>query len=269
LRKTNETLRVIFVVRKNELRSYSHVMTKKSNISRPSTHLSLLAAPLLGLMATSAHSAALAIANAGFETDSAPIAGATGWTVTTTGGYGFFTTTTGAPDSAVDPDNAFEGVNWLSGNRLATGQATSGNAGAQRINQLIDISGDAALIDSGAVVDLSFRFADNDGNDSGFVTINYFSDVSGTTPIGSALTTGTLPEAGGGFNLPATWQAGSLSGTVPVGARSLSIVVGIDRISGSAGNVHFDDFSGAIAVPEPSAALLGLLGAFGLVRRRR
>ncbi len=32
-----------------------------------------------------------------------------------------------APDSAVDPDVAAEGDNWLSGNRLATGAGSSNN----------------------------------------------------------------------------------------------------------------------------------------------
>lgn len=230
--------------------------------------LNLLAVPMLGLMASSAHSAALSITNAGFEADSAPVVGATGWTITS-GGTDFFTTTTGAPDSAVDPDSAFEGSNWLTGNRLAAGAGSSNNP--QTIVQLIDISGDSALVDLGtATVGLNFMFADNDPLDDGSVNISFFSDLAGTIPIGTALNTGILAEtnAPGGDNTPADWEARNLTGAVPALARSLQIEIVNNRLGGSAGNTHFDDFSGSV-VPEPSAALLGLLGALGLLRRRR
>jgi hypothetical protein len=235
--------------------------------------LAAVALPLLGLLASHASAAALLIVNPGFETGTAPSAGATGWTVTTTGGFGYFTTTEtvgGIPGrSVIDPLVAAEGSNWLTGNRLATGQASTGTAGTQNINQLVSINSDAALIDLGtATVNLGWQYADNDPADTGSVTISFFSDVAGTIPIGTALTTGALARTLLDGTSPAPWADASLSGAVPIGARSLSIRLTTVRTSGSAGNIHFDDFSGSI-VPEPAAALLGSLGMLALLRRRR
>ncbi len=222
-------------------------------------------------MAASSFAGTLNITNAGFETDTAPVVGATGWTITSTvdGNVDrdWFTTTAGAPDSAVDPDVAAEGDNWLSSNRLAVGYGSSNNP--QTIIQLIDISGDAALVDLGtATVKLDFMFADNDPLDDATVNISFFSDVAGTTlMIGTNLTTGIIAETGGGYNLPANWVANNLSGAVPALARSLEIEIVNNRTGGSAGNTHFDDFSGSI-VPEPATmAILGL-GAL-LIRRKK
>lgn len=234
-----------------------------------SGRLIALAMPLiLGLGIGSAAAGPLSIVNAGFETDTAPVLGATGWTITS-GGTDWFTTTAGAPDSSVDPAAASEGINWLSGNRLAGGAGSSSNP--QTIVQLIDISADSALIDSGALVSLDWQFADNDGFDSATVNIAFFSDVAGTSPVGSILTTGVIAPTGpeGGSTARAPWDLRNLSGSVPVSARSLEIELYNIRSSGSAGNVHFDDFAGLIGVPEPtSAALLGL-GAGGLLLMRR
>jgi len=215
--------------------------------------------------------APLAIVNAGFETDAAPVVGASGWTITS-GGTDWFTTTTGAPDSAVDPDAASEGNNWLSGNRLAGSAGSSSNP--QTIEQLVGISADASLIDSGAaVLSLDFQFADNDQLDDATVNAKFFSDIAGTTPVGTDLTTGIIAEtfAPGGTNTAADWELRSLLGAVPAGARSVVIELVNQRSNGSAGNVHFDDFSGSIAnVPEPSTCVLLGLGcmAIACVRKR-
>jgi hypothetical protein len=216
-------------------------------------------------MATPTFASMLSIANAGFETDAAPVVGATGWTITS-GGTDWFTTTAGAADSINDPLAAAEGVNWLSGNRLATGAGSSSNP--QTIVQLVDISGDAALIDAGnALVTLDFMFSDSDQNDDGTINITFFSDVAGTTAIGTALTTGIITPTAPDGSERAPWAARNLSGAVPALARSLEIEIYNIRAAGSAGNVHFDDLQGAI-VPEPATmALLGL-GAV-LLRRRK
>jgi hypothetical protein len=249
------------------------VTTNQTQCQSRRVSLAAIGLPLLGLLASHASAAALLIVNPGFEADIAPVAGATGWTVTTTGGYGYFTTTEtvgGIPGrSVIDPLVAAEGSNWLTGNRLATGQASSGNAGTQNIFQLVNISSDAALIDGGdAAVNLFWQYADNDPADTGSVTISFFSDVAGTTSIGTALTTGALARTLLDGTSPAPWAAASLSGSVPIGARSLSIQLTTVRTSGSAGNIHFDDFSGTI-IPEPGAALLGSLGMLAILRRRR
>ena len=160
----------------------------KSIIStNTSGRLVALAMPvILGLGVGSAAAGPLSIVNPGFETDTAVALGATGWTITSGGVGDWFTTTTNKPDSSVDPAAAAEGINWLSGNRLAGGAGSSANP--QTIVQLIDISVDSVLIDAGsAVVSLDWQFADNDSYDSGTVNISFFSDVAGTTPVGSVL----------------------------------------------------------------------------------
>ncbi|TWT87493.1 hypothetical protein Mal64_30320 [Pseudobythopirellula maris] len=213
-----------------------------------------------------AEAGALSINNAGFETDLAPAVGATGWSISS-GGTDWFTTTAGAPDSANDPAAAAGGVNWLSGNRLATGAGASNNP--QIIEQVVDISSDAALIDSGdALLDFSFMFSDSDQNDEGFVNVSFFSDVAGTALLAGDLTTGVIAPTAADGEPRAPWALRGLSGDVPSSARSLKIELVINRLGGSAGNAHFDDFSGEITpIPEPAglamvALCVGLLGAF-------
>ncbi len=217
----------------------------------------LLSPCLLVLVLNSAMAAPLTIVNPSFETDTpgpseaTAVLGATGWTITTAGTTGsggagdWFTSTTGLTDSTIDPDTASDGANWLSSNRLAGGSTSSSNPA--RIVQLIDISGDSALVDTGtATVSLNFMFADNDPADNGTVNITFYSDVAGTLPIGSSLTTGTIAPTATTGTGPAPWGARNLSGEVPALARSLQIEIVNARTSGSAGNTHYDDFSGAI-----------------------
>jgi len=216
----------------------------------------LLSPCLLVLILNSATAAPLAIVNPSFEADTpgtsgaTAVLGATGWTITTVGTIGsggagdWFTTTSGLTDSNIDPDTAAAGANWLSSNRLAGGSTSSSDPA--RIAQLIDISGDSALVDLGATVSLNFMFADNDPADIGIVNITFYSDVAGTTPIGFPLTTGTIAQPAATANTPAAWVARNLSGDVPALARSLRIEIVNDRTSGSAGNTHYDAFSGEI-----------------------
>ncbi|TWT72833.1 hypothetical protein Pla123a_41340 [Posidoniimonas polymericola] len=215
----------------------------------------LSAASLVGL---SVEASTLTILNAGFESDTAPAVGATGWTITS-GGTDWFTTTAGQPDSSNDPDAAAEGANWLSGNRLATGAGSSSNP--QVIEQLVDISADAALVDSGAArLSLSFMFSDSDPNDDGEIKALFYSDIAGISPLAGDLASGVLAPTAPDNTAMAPWDIRNLVGVVPTGARSVKIELVNTRASGSAGNVHFDDFSGAI-VPEPTAAMLIAFGA--------
>jgi len=218
----------------------------------------LLSPCLLALLFNSAMAAPLAIVNPSFETDTpgtsgaTAVLGATGWTITTAGTTGsggagdWFTTRDGVTRSAVDPTAASDETNWLSSNRLAGDSTSSSNP--SRIVQLIDISGDSAMIDQGlgAAVSLNFMYADNDPADLGSVNITFYSDVAGTTQIGSALSTGTLARTASDGTSPAPWEARNLSGDVPAFARSLRIEIVNSRTSGTAGNTHYDAFSGEI-----------------------
>ena len=67
--------------------------------------------------------------------------------------------------------------------------------------------------------------------------------------IGTDITTGVLAATAseGGFNTRALWESRNLVGAVPATARSVMIELVCSRLGGSAGNVHFDDFSGAIS----------------------
>ena len=218
--------------------------------------LILLTPCLLALILNSAMAAPLSIANPSFETDAPGVSGATavlgatGWTITTagitgSGGAGdWFTTRDGVTRSAVDPIAASDGTNWLSSNRLAGGSTSSSNP--SRIVQLIDISGDSAVIDLGATVSLDFMYADNDPADLGSVNITFYSDVAGTTQIGSTLGTGTLVRTASDGTSPAPWAVRNLSGDVPAFARSLRIEIVNSRTGGTAGNTHYDSFSGEI-----------------------
>jgi hypothetical protein len=231
--------------------------------------------PLLGLLASHASAAALVIVNPSFETDTGPVLGASGWTITTAGTVGsggatdWVTTTAGAGASINDPLAAASGNNWLSSNRLALAPDGTSSSDPARIVQLIDISGDSTTIDLGtATVTLDFMFSDSDQNDNGFVNIYFYSDVAGTTSVGSSITTGIIAPTAANGTADAPWASRNLSGAVPALTRSLRIEIVNDRLSGSAGNTHFDDFSGSI-IPEPGAALLGSLGMLALLRRRR
>lgn len=190
------------------------------------------------LLFMAAQAGPISITNAGFESGPAPALGAPGWTIIS-GGTDWFTTTAGAPDSVIDPPSAAEGTKWLSGNRLATGAASSSNP--QLIEQLIDISANATLIDSGSAnIRFDWMFSDDDPADSGQVKMSFFSDAGGTLPVGSPAGTGVIAPS-------AAWDSRFLVGSVPAGARSLRIELRIDRSSGTAGNIHFDDFVGEIS----------------------
>lgn len=218
------------------------------------------------MLAMPASAGVVNIANPGFEDGAASVVGATGWTITS-GGTDWFTAP-GTGSSTNDPIAAAVGGNWLSGNRLVTGAGSSNNP--QTISQLIDISTDAEVASGSGFLNLEFQYSDSDQNDDGSVTVSFFSDVAGTTPVGTALATGTLTPTAPDGTANAPWEIGTLSGFVPASAQSLQIELEITRAAGSAGNVHFDAFSGTVtAVPEPtSLAVLGL-GACGVVARRR
>ncbi|WP_411845011.1 hypothetical protein AAFN60_14065 [Roseibacillus persicicus] len=229
------------------------------------------------VLASNASAASLLIVNPSFEADTpgssgaSAVLGASGWTITSAGTSGngdWFTTTAGLTHSSIDPDAAAEGSNWLSGNRLAGGFGSTSDPAT--IVQLVDISADSSLVDQGtATVNLDFMFSDSDPADLGLVNITFYSDIAGTSELlGTSLTTGVITPTAADGTGNAPWAARSLSGAVPATARSLQIEIVNDRTSGSAGNTHFDAFTGSI-IPEPSVALLGGLGLFSLLRRKR
>lgn len=58
-------------------------------------------------------------------------------------------------------------------------------------------------------------------------------------------------------------------GTVTLSSATMGDLIGTSTFAGTAGTATASGFQLVAAIPEPSVALLGALGLFGLVRRRR
>ncbi len=253
-------------------------MTTKTNNKRKirlqSRHatLAVIRLPLFGLLASSASAATLAIVNGGFETGTDGSATISGWT-TTAGATGFWLQDgTGGGSFPQDPSAPQAGSFYLTANRLAGGAGSQ--PASSTLSQTVGLDPtNLALAAAGtAQISLNFFYHDTDFNDSGTVTLSF---LDGSSTLISSITTGTLANiAGNGtaFGALAPWTSvtlgGPITGAVPMNTAAVRISITTNRIGGSATNVHFDSFSAQI-IPEPSAAVLGLVGTLGLLRRRR
>lgn len=235
------------------------------------TFASLTVAALL-VAAHPAHSATLSITNGSFETgsigDGSVSPGIAGWT-DAGASDGFWLADDNVPGSTPDPTEASDGTTFLYANRL------SGGAGSQpsssTLSQVVSLDApNLALVQSGgATISLDFDYFDSDQNDPATVTLTFLDNT--LAELGS-ITTGVLPEYANGTVYDATtapWMSANLPGAVDSSTTAVRIdIITGPRIGGSATNLSFDNFSAQI-IPEPSVALLGLIGFAGLLRRKR
>jgi hypothetical protein len=134
--------------------------------------------------------------------------------------------------------------------------------------QAIDVTSDAALIDSGgATVNMSALFTADKNTPAaiGAVYVSFFTTsnyASLTTYIGNSLTLD---------NSNLTWQTISTSGPIPAGTRWLLSQVAYNDAS-LVGNPGYVDAADLTITPEPGTMLLLLSGMVGLLcyaRRKR
>lgn len=226
----------------------------------------------LTLLGSPAQAASLVIVNGSFETgsigDGSISPGIAGWTDDGSSD-GFWLADDNDPGSAPDPTEAADGALFLYANRLAGGAGSQPSESTLSQVVALDAPNLVLVQAGGATISLDFNYFDSDSNDPAEVTLTFLDNT--LAEIGS-LTTGTLPEYPNATTydaIDAPWQSGNVTGAID----PLTTAVRIDiktgpRAGGSATNLAFDNFSGAI-VPEPGAALLGLLGVAGFLRRRR
>lgn len=240
---------------------------KQSPFFRPA----LASISVATLIMAPAHAATVAIVNGGFDTGTDGSATILGWTDSNPGSPGFWLANDNSPGSTPDPTEDQSGTGlYLSANRLTGGAGSQPSSSTLSQTVALDPTNLALVAGGAASLELDFYYFDTDQNDVGSVTVAFLDGSLAT--IGS-ITTGTLPGiAPNGtdydpVNTP--WTLVDLDGAVPAATTSLRIDISTGpRASGSATNVHFDSFSAQI-VPEPGAALLGLIGLAATLRRRR
>ncbi len=181
---------------------------------------------------------ALGIVNPGFESGTAPYAGAEGWTIATGIGSNEFYTTDGTGLSPTDPASAQEGAQFLTASRQALDPDDPSNPATSLATQRIDVSGYRRDIDSaaGVVIDLDFFYSQAETGSGKRVEVAFFDAGGGS--LGS-MTSGELP-------LSLAWSAGGVYGAIPAGTRSLEIQVRAARPEGTGTNVSYDNFTAVL-----------------------
>jgi len=175
--------------------------------------------------------------------------------------------------------------NWTAPNTLTpSGGVSYGHGGAGTPDQvstnsfgplsasIINLSLDAGQIDAGlGTYNFYAQFSTYlDQNDYAEIAVT-FKDA-GNADLGSPVVLGgfdfvaALPSNGG-----RGWGGQTLTGSIPVGARSVSILLSETK---SAGGTNIDGYVdniilGVDAIPEPTTAVLIMLGAAGWIGRRR
>jgi hypothetical protein len=214
--------------------------------------LSLICGVALAITSVASLDAAgLNFLNADFGTGATAFPGADNWIIGQGAGLNEFYTTDGLSASGQglsggDPNTGASGdfnSHFLTANRLAGDD--SANPTSSLARQLVAIpASDIALVDANdAQVSLEFFYNAWDtvgGGDIAGATVEFFSDLAGTTSLGS-ITTGDLR-----LTPTEVWVPKNLKGQVPASTRSLEIQLMARRATASATNVQFDDLSGVI-----------------------
>lgn len=224
-----------------------------------------------GLLIGSASGASIAIVNGDFESDgAASVAPPSGWTdLTPTSFWTGIVDATGNPTAAEAATAPAPGI----GTYFLTTARQSAGAGSQPTDgtlvQTVDLSAFGGDIDGGdQFLFVDFIWASDDDRDTGTFSLHFFGSNDGS---GSELGSGysVALDDGSGFTFT-EWIQETVGGAVPTSTRSVTLQIDTTRTGGSETNIWIDNISGDISnVPEPSAALLGCLGALGLLRRRR
>lgn len=148
-------------------------------------------------------------------------------------------------------------------------------AGANAANQMyqdVDVSSYAGPIDEGLAFGLLDLWMTNATQNDDQATVDLqFLDGLGVL-LGSA-TTGPqtdFPPYQGGTGPFGSWAEFALGAFLPLGTRSVRIVLDATRLGGTNNDAYFDsaDFR-LYFTPEPTSAILLALGIVGLARRRR
>jgi len=193
---------------------------------------------------------ALGIVNPGFESGTAPFAGAEGWTIATGSGSNEFYTTDGTGLNVSDPACAQEGAQFLTASREALDPDDPSNPSTSLATQRIAVSGYHKDIDSaaGVAIDLDFFYSRNETGSGNRVEVAFLDAGGGS--LGS-LTSGELPTTG------TAWRAGGVYGTIPAGTRSLEIQIRAARPDGTGTNVSYDNFTAVLFGANPILPLQG------------
>jgi hypothetical protein len=182
--------------------------------------------------------------------------------------------TTPGPFVGFDAPAANEIIGWSNtpGTLVDSGvEAVGAWWGPYQVNSAFLRSGDGAYnlsaytIGLGDVFDISmFAKGWNSGPTGAQLTVTLFYGSDPTTNAIGSFSTGALTQGGsGGWT---QYTSGSIAATGGSIGQTLGIKVVSDGPAGSFGN--FDEIQVNV-IPEPSAALLGGLGMFALLRRRR
>lgn len=165
------------------------------------------------------------------------------------------------------------GVNYAHGGNGVAGSVSTNTFGPLSASLLVD-GLSTVLIDAGLgtysfYAQFSTYLAQNDFAE---ISVTFkdgaSADLGAPVVLGGAAFVSALGADGGGLR---AWGDQTFAGTIPVGARSVSISMAQTKsapgtvIDGYVDNIVLN----AQAVPEPGTAALLLLGAAGFLRRRR
>ena len=237
------------------------ILTQRLMTIMKRTLLVTLVAAVFAADSAGAAVISLSVINPGFEIDTVPAAGATGWTTSN------FWTVDGTGEEDINSPQA--GSNFLSADRRAPNPDASQflrSTASQNINLSVHATG----IDLGmATVDIDFFVAHRDGFDDPSATLQFFDGSN--NPLGSLIDTGDVGQDDNSGN----WLAATIGGgavEVPTGARSMTLtLIATKGAGGSVIQTGFDSVSASISVvPEPGTlALLGVGGLMLLTIHRR